>query len=76
MAAMCSESKPWTLRSLSFLLLVSYMTLARARKHGPRWSVLQDAIELAGADRRCQDSCAACQGLLDHSWLAASSHFA
>ena len=29
MAAMCSESKPWTLRSLSFLMLVSYMTLAR-----------------------------------------------
>ena len=29
MAAMCSESKPWSLRSLSFLLLVSYMTLAR-----------------------------------------------
>lgn len=29
MAAMCSESKPWTLRSLS-LPLVSYMTLANS----------------------------------------------
>ena len=30
MAAMCSESKPWTLRSLS-LPLVSYTTLVRAK---------------------------------------------
>jgi hypothetical protein len=31
MAAMCSESKPWTLRSLS-LPLVSYMTLANSAR--------------------------------------------